>query len=123
MKSLIIFYDNWCPHCTRFTKFIKKFDWLNLIDTKQLRVIDDLKEHYDLNKSLAMKQMASYDERWYYGYDSLYNIFLRIPIFWIFFPGFFLLKISRIGQALYVQLALKRKIIPIHCSEESCDLY
>ncbi|MDR2204883.1 MAG: hypothetical protein LBE36_01820, partial [Flavobacteriaceae bacterium] len=75
-----------------------------------------------IDKSLAEKQMASFNGKWHYGFVSIYLIFLRLPLFWIFIPILFLLKISKLGQLLYSELALKRKIIPIHCSAESCEV-
>lgn len=37
MKQLIILYDDWCPNCTRFAKFVKKWDWLDLVTIYKLR--------------------------------------------------------------------------------------
>ena len=45
----------------------------------------------------------------------------RIPILWIFTPLFFILLISGLGQYIYQQFAVNRKIIPIHC-EDSCKI-
>ena len=119
---MIIIYDNYCPNCTQFVKIIEKLDWLNFIENKKLRVSDDLKKLSNLNYNLALKQMASFNGRWAYGYITLFRIFLRIPAFWLFMPFFWFLKISGIGQYLYMQLAVNRQIIPLHCTEESCEL-
>lgn len=122
MNNIIIFYDNHCPNCTRFANLIKKLDWLQLIKIKQLRNSNHIIQVIGINKSLAEKQMASFDGGWDYGYKTLFKIFLRIPLFWIFLPMFWLLKVSNLGQYLYIQLAINRQIIPIHCTEESCEL-
>lgn len=122
MKNLTIIYDNWCPKCTRFVKVIKQLDWLNLIELKKLRNIEDMAEAKGLDVNLAGKQMASFSEKWQYGFNSLYNIFLRIPSFWIIIPIVYIMKLTRVGQFLYVQLALKRKIIPLHCSADICNI-
>ena len=122
MSKLIIYYDNHCPNCTRFANLTLKLDWFRLIETKQLRNPRHINIAIGINKKLAEKQMASFDGSWCYGYKTLFKIFLRIPLFWILLPLFWLLKISNLGQYLYIQLAINRQIIPIHCTEESCEL-
>jgi predicted DCC family thiol-disulfide oxidoreductase YuxK len=37
MKQITIFYDNYCPNCTNFSKLVQKLDWLKLIQIKELR--------------------------------------------------------------------------------------
>jgi predicted DCC family thiol-disulfide oxidoreductase YuxK len=119
---MIIFYDNFCPNCTKFANLIQKLDWLKLINIKQLRDESHTNPFPDLNLELAKQQMASYTNKWHYGYDSLYFIFVRIPLFWLVFPFLYMLKVLGLGQFLYVQLALNRKIIPIHCNKTSCGI-
>lgn len=122
MKKLIIFYDNWCPNCSRFIKIIKKLDWFSLIDYKQLRSKQDTQQYENLNLELATQQMASYTNNWNYGFVSIFLILLRLPVFWIFIPILFIFKISGFGQFIYKELAIKRKIIPIHCDVDSCKI-
>lgn len=119
---MLIFYDNWCPNCTRFIQVVKKLDWFSCIEEKPLREILPTHEFPMLDRKLALKQMASYNGEWHYGYTSIYLIFKKLPVFWILIPILYLLKISATGQFLYSELALKRKIIPIHCDENSCKV-
>lgn len=121
MKIVDIYYDNFCPNCTRFINLISKLDWLSLIKIKKLRNTLDT-DNAGINKNLAEKQMASFDGNWNYGYLTLFKIFLRIPACWIFIPVFWFLKISTIGQYLYLQLAVNRQIIPLHCNDDSCEI-
>jgi predicted DCC family thiol-disulfide oxidoreductase YuxK len=121
-NNIAIFYDNFCPNCTRFAKIIQKLDWFSLLKIKQLRNPEHLKNTIGIDKNLAEKQMASFNGKWNYGFNSIYLIFLRLPLFWIFVPVLFLLKISKLGQIFYTELAIKRKIIPIHCTEEMCEI-
>lgn len=161
MNKLIVFYDDWCPHCTRFAVLVKKFDWLGLIKTKKMRELTE--ENPSLDESLAknnkktndafsnhdfylknldiekaQKQMASLEIKKevksssnlanqkpiqiLYGFISIYKILLRLPVYWIFFfytyPFLFLIKILGLGDILYNQVAIHRKIIPLHCEEE-----
>lgn len=81
-----IFYDNYCPNCTRFANLIQKLDLLKLIQIKELRNQQHINTAIGIDKILAEKQMASFDGNWHYGYETLYKIFLRIPAFWIFMP-------------------------------------
>lgn len=122
MKTLTIFYDNYCPNCSKFASLIQKLDWLKLIQMKQLRNKSETYLFLDIDIELATKQMASFAKKWQYSYISLYLIFIRITVFWVFIPLFYVLKITPIGQYLYTQLAITRKIIPIHCSAETCEI-
>lgn len=120
MKSISIFYDNFCPMCTKFSKFVQQWDWLGKIQILQLRNPQHTEKYTGIDHPLAEKQMASYNGSWAYGFDTLFRIFMRLPLFWFAIPTLWLLKISGIGQFLYLQLAQRRKIIPLHCDNESC---
>jgi predicted DCC family thiol-disulfide oxidoreductase YuxK len=122
MKILTIFYDNFCPNCTKFAKLVEILDWIKLIKIRQLRNEFHTNSFPQINLQLANLQMASYGKNWQYGYNSLYFIFARLPIFWLFIPFLYILKITKLGQLIYSELALKRKIIPIHCDAESCNI-
>ena len=119
---LIIFYDNYCPNCIKFSKLVQKLDWLKLIEIRQLRNELDTKSFSDIDLELAKNQMASFGTKWHYGYNSLFYIFERLPFFWVFIPVLYILKITNLGQLIYSELALKRKIIPIHCDAKICDI-
>lgn len=119
---MIIYYDNYCPNCTRFVNIVSKLDWFKLIVLQQLRNREHIINAKGINKKLAEKQMASFDGKWSYGYLTLFKIFLRLPIFWFFIPFLFILWITKIGQFFYIQLAVNRQIIPLHCTEDSCEM-
>jgi predicted DCC family thiol-disulfide oxidoreductase YuxK len=123
MEKLIIFYDDWCPYCSKFANQIQKWDVLKRIQIRQLRNRNHTGVFQNINLVLAKQQMASYKGgKWYYGYNTIYSILIRLPFFIWMFPVLYLFKITTIGQFLYTQLALKRKIIPIHCNENSCEI-
>lgn len=122
MKKLTIFYDNWCPNCIRFNKIVEKLDWFKLIDSKQLRNTQETQQFKNLNLELAHQQMASHTNHWNYGFVSIFFILSRLPIFWLFLPILFLLKLTGIGQLIYRELAINRKIIPLHCDEDTCGI-
>lgn len=58
MKSIIIFYDNHCPNCTRFTKIVKKLDWFNLITAKALRNLNHIRLFNSIDIEMAKGKMA-----------------------------------------------------------------
>ena len=123
MKSIIIFYDNHCPNCTRFAINIKKLDWFNLIIVKKLRNSNHTGKFKSIDIEKAKRKMASYiDNKWYYGYKSIFLIFSKLPIFWIIMPILFILKITKFGELFYNELAIKRKIIPLNCEQNNCSI-
>lgn len=123
MRKLTIFYDDWCEKCAKFSHFVVKNDVFRLVEVKPLRKSVDFQKVIGVDFQKTTTQMASYDgERIYYGFNSIYMIFKRLPIFWIFFPLLFLLKITKMGHLLYNEFALRRKIIPLHCDENNCSI-
>ena len=120
MNTLTVYYDDWCPNCTKFKNFIEKNDILNLVIFKKLRTEKGVTE---INiKEAELKMASTRDNRiWNYGYQSIYEIFKRIPLFWLFVPVLYVLKITKFGDLLYNELALKRKIIPMHC-DDHCEI-
>ena len=118
MNSLTIYIDNWCPMCIRFGSLITCLDVLNKISKSDIRkYTDDL-----ISKEKGLKQIASINEknRIFYGYDSIWQIVIRLPLIWLFIPIFYLLKISSLGNWLYNELSVKRQIIPLHCKDHEC---
>jgi predicted DCC family thiol-disulfide oxidoreductase YuxK len=123
MNSLTIYYDNWCPNCQNFIKIVRKLDWLHLILEKELRSNLSSEIEAGLDIALAEKGMASdFNKKWVYGYNSLFLLILRLPIFWISIPLFWVLKISNLGEILYEKLAVNRGIISLHCDEKTCEI-
>lgn len=121
MKKLTFIYDNWCPRCTRFARFVKAIDWFNWLKPVELRPLNST-QFIELDKSLATKEMASYAQgKWHYGFVSIFHIALRTPIFWLICPIIAVFHYTGIGELLYKKLAVERSVIPLHCQEESCD--
>ena len=121
MKKLIIVYDDWCPNCTRFSRIIEKIDFFNKVSLLRLR--SDNIQISGFDKDRALNIMASFENNeWKYGYDSIWRISFKIPVFWIFIPFLYLLKITGLGELAYNELAIKRKIIPLHCDED-CEMH
>lgn len=105
--------------CVRFGALLKRLDVFNQIKQEDIRFY----EGQLISKEKGLKVMASTNRHSsvFYGYDSIWQIVLRLPFLWVFVPLFFFLKMSRIGHWSYNELAVKRRIIPLHCQEEDCS--
>ena len=115
-KKLKVFIDSWCPVCRKFGNRIKNVDFLNLI------ILEDVRNSKIISMELRNKgllSMASIDDKGKssFGFDSILRIAIRIPILWLVVPILLLLKLTKIGNYVYKELAVKRTIIPIHCNE------
>lgn len=119
-RRVIVFYDDWCPNCTKFARFVSTLDFTRQIDLRGIRVESALHEFPGIDRSKAIQQMASYSyrkKRVYYGFDSLYLLAKTMPLLFIIRPLMFIFKVSLTGSLLYKELAIRRKIIPILCNE------
>lgn len=119
---MVILFDEYCNLCRRTSVIITKLDWLSLIEIKPLRKYLEKGNTIGIDRELAVHQMPSFTDKWQYGYNSIYEIVKRLPMFWLLLPMFFVLKKIKLGQLLYVKLSVNRKIIPIHCTKEECYL-
>jgi predicted DCC family thiol-disulfide oxidoreductase YuxK len=118
--NMVVFIDGWCAICKNFAKTIKSIDTLNLVQIKDIR--QEIFEKTDIDIDRGLKVMASKTNAGkYYGFESLYQVIKRIPILWITLPLFVILKITRFGNIFYNEIAIKRKIIPIQCTDQ-CSL-
>lgn len=121
-NRLSIFIDSWCPNCKRFGTTIKAIDMLGIVEVKDIRVFtSNFEDGLDIER--GKKVMASKNSMgtYYYGFESLYEISKRIPVLWIIFPMALIFKFTKLGNLLYNELAVRRNIIPIHCSDD-CNL-
>ena len=118
MSSFIIYIDSWCPMCVRFGSWLKRLDIFNGIRQADIRTY----EGSAISKEKGLEQLASINRhsRVFYGYESIWQILVRLPLLWVFVPVFYILKVSRLGHLAYKELAIKRQIIPLHCKEEDC---
>lgn len=104
--------------CVRFGSWLKRLDIFNSICQADIRTY----EGTAISKEKGLAQLASINRssRVFYGYDSIWQILVRLPLLWVFVPAFYILKVSRLGHWAYKELAIKRQIIPLHCNEEDC---
>ncbi len=92
-RNLIIFVDGWCSKCNRFGNLLKRIDVFNNLSIINIRLVEPESFQY-LNHSLAIEKMASTSNQtiFKYGFDSIYSIFLHLPLLWPFIPFLFILK-------------------------------
>ncbi|WP_394330520.1 hypothetical protein [Riemerella columbipharyngis] len=62
---------------------VKFLDWFKLIYYIELRNPKATNTLTGFDLVLASQQMASFDDKWYYGFYSIYQILLRLPLFWL----------------------------------------
>ena len=105
--------------CVRFGVLLKRMDIFKNIEQTDIRSYKGTLVSKE--KGLGLLASVNRQSVVFYGYDSVWQIALRLPILWLFLPLFFILKVSRIGHLLYNELAIKRQIIPLHCKEEDCN--
>jgi predicted DCC family thiol-disulfide oxidoreductase YuxK len=113
VKKLTIYIDGWCPICKKFKRIVTKLDFFKLIVVEDIRtseIIDDEK--------IKLMFSKSWDGFSFYGFDSIFEINKRLVVLWILLPLTFILKITKIGNFLYNELSVKRKIIPLNCNTE-----
>lgn len=117
IKKLQVYIDSRCPICIKFGNSIKKLDILNLIIIHDIRNSEVPSTEFRTKGLLSMASI-DYKEKTSFGFDTIFKIAIRIPILWIAVPILLILKLTRIGNIAYNELAIKRTIIPIHCKED-----
>ena len=116
MSSFIIYIDYWCPMCVRFGSWLKRLDIFDGVRQADIRTY----QGSAISKEKGLEQIASINRhfRVFYGFDSIWQILVRLPLLWVFVPVFYILKVSRLGHWAYKELATKRQIIPLHCKKD-----
>ncbi|HFU7090021.1 TPA: thiol-disulfide oxidoreductase DCC family protein [Bacillus cereus] len=123
-NNIIVFYDSWCPICTKVKNNIEKLDWFNQIQLISIRseninhIEIPLKE---LEKSMHCK--FSTNNRTVSGIEAIAAIVIRLPLLAPLWPIIKLSSLLGIGQWLYNRIATTRKIIPVNnCEGSSCKI-
>ncbi|HET7580726.1 MAG TPA: DUF393 domain-containing protein [Bacillales bacterium] len=125
-KSLLVFYDGYCPLCRGSKRAIEKADWLHQIAFLSFRE-PGIIEYYGLRDKQPEERICSihlHDHQVYEGIHTIFQISLHVPLYWIFVPFLYLSIKAGLGQRAYDFIAQRRKIIPVgQCSEEGCPIH
>ncbi|WP_421889859.1 HTTM domain-containing protein [Marinoscillum sp.] len=118
--KITVYIDSWCQNCVRFGKLTSRLN-IGLIEIADIRNLNQ-PETGSLDTGRAMQEMATVNRKGVirYGYPSLIRIALRTPALWLLLPILLLFKLTTLGDLIYQQVAIKRKIIPFGCSPTTC---
>ncbi|MDR7556104.1 MAG: DCC1-like thiol-disulfide oxidoreductase family protein [Armatimonadota bacterium] len=109
--GLRVFYDGWCPLCTRSARWLARLDLAGLVRWISFRD-PGVAERYGLDPDRAARRIQSLDGRGRRreGIDALLAVAVRIPLLWPLVP---VLGVGRLvaGQRLYDALATRRLIV------------
>jgi predicted DCC family thiol-disulfide oxidoreductase YuxK len=125
-KSLLVFYDGYCPLCRNSKKAIEKADWLSKIDFLSFRDPDVMETYglYGKNPEERMIGIRLGDRETYEGIETILQIVARVPLYWVFVPFLFIAVKIGLGQPAYDFIAKRRKIIPVgQCDEQGCPVH
>lgn len=123
MSKIVVFFDSWCPVCTKIERNIKRLDTFRLIEFKSIRNSDlDI----GVPKEDLEKEMHCLDKRTgtiTVGIDAIASITARVPLLMIlWFP----IKLSSklgFGHKMYHYIASTRTITPVNnCTDDSCQI-
>lgn len=131
--SLYVFYDDWCPLCTKTKKFYENLDWLGKISFMPCRD-ESLLEKYMIDPEKAIRRMVAIKHKkksepnrpsfeYYEGIDTIYKMSTLIPLFWPLVPAFWFFRVIGLGTVVYDLISRKRNIIPIgQCENDACPI-
>jgi predicted DCC family thiol-disulfide oxidoreductase YuxK len=120
--QVTVFYDDYCPLCKKSKVFLEKIDITHQLFFDGVRG-SHIKEKYpDLDLVKSIERMATfYQNKYRFGFNSIFLIVRRLPLLWIFIPLFIILKLSKLGDIFYNYIASSRGILPYSC-DEHCNI-
>ncbi|WP_224749742.1 thiol-disulfide oxidoreductase DCC family protein [Polycladospora coralii] len=121
----MIFYDSFCPLCSKSMGVLEKIDRRHKFQFESIRDSMIL-EQYNINKEEAEKRMHTLqlkDRKMETGISSILRIIKQIPLFWVLVPFIQLSIWAGAGPIIYDWLAQRRTILPIGgCKGDSCSI-
>ena len=122
-QVLLVFYDNWCPLCTRAKRIIEKADRRKALRFMPLRD-EQLRALYRLDENGAERRLYSLDAATgeaFSGIGSIVEIARRVPVLRPLYPLLYLVQKLKVGDKIYDWLAHRRRIIPVgQCEGDAC---
>ncbi|TJZ99584.1 DUF393 domain-containing protein [Bacillus thuringiensis] len=115
MQEITVFYDGWCPFCTKTTNNIKKLDLLKLVNFVSFRKDGVISVNQlsieSLQEMIHSKKQGAEDVK--VGIYSFIQISKRVIPMWPLLPILYLSVWFGFGQNLYKFIANRRIILPI----------
>lgn len=125
-QSLLVFYDGYCPLCRGSKKAIENVDWLHKIEFLSFRE-DGVMSQYDLHDKKLEERIYSIrlrDRKGYEGIETILQMAMRVPLYWVFVPFLYLAIKVGLGQPAYDFIAKRRNIVPVgQCDENGCPIH
>ncbi|GGE59104.1 thiol-disulfide oxidoreductase DCC family protein [Priestia taiwanensis] len=125
---IIVFYDGWCPMCTKASERIRRYDSRNNVTTVSFRDSEIVQE-YNLTPDMLekmSKRLYVYNtstKEWFDGIHACDVICKNIRRFWWLLPMIRVSIVFGFGQWTYDWIAKRRKIVPSNlCDEHGCQL-
>lgn len=123
--KLIVFYDSWCPVCSRTKNILMKIDWLERLDYASIRDLSVL-DKYPLDPRKVEKRMHTIwinEGKFENGIRSIISIAKQVPLLWLFVPFLYMSLYFGFGVKMYDWLASKRKVLPVGgCDGDICEI-
>ncbi|MDR6225780.1 DCC1-like thiol-disulfide oxidoreductase family protein [Desmospora profundinema] len=121
--AITVFYDGWCPFCTKSVKTASRLDWFGWIRFVSFRE-PGVVTQWGLDPDRLEKRLHSTADgiRFQEGIDGIIQMTGRLPLLWPALPLLWLAKGMGFGQRLYDWIASRRTIIPTGGCDDHCDL-
>ncbi|SDZ17356.1 DCC1-like thiol-disulfide oxidoreductase family protein [Thermoactinomyces sp. DSM 45892] len=127
MQEITVFYDGWCPFCTKTTNQLRRMDCLELVNFVSFREESVVRENHlsieALEEMIHSKKKGDKDVK--VGIYSFIQISKRVIPMWGLLPILYLSVWCGFGQKLYKFIADRRIIIPSGgCDDpEECKIH
>lgn len=122
--QVIVFYDGWCPFCTKSATNAKRLDFFHLLQIQSFRE-SGIPETYGLDPHRLEKRLHTTADgnRFYEGIDAITQMVSRLVPLWPLLPVLWMVKWLGLGQKAYDLIASRRTIIPSGgCEDGLCSL-
>lgn len=125
-SPILVYYDSWCPLCTRVRQRLGQLDWLKLLrfasirDQEAVRELGVPMDHLERRMHVRNLRTGAVTD----GIHAVSAIAARVPLLMPLWPGVALSARLGLGQQAYDFLASRRSIVPVgHCDETGCSIH
>jgi predicted DCC family thiol-disulfide oxidoreductase YuxK len=116
-----VLYDGHCGLCKKTVKMLKRLDWFKRLhfvnyqdEAARNRVAPEI-TYEKLDKSMHIKWDNGKTR---HGFPAMRAVTWKLPLLWPVAPFLYLPGIAHLGNAVYKEIAAKRK----RCTHENCGL-